>query len=157
ARVIELYWHPLSIMPWRVRIALREKGLAYESVKVNVYGTSERSAEFLRLNPFGQIPVLVDDGLAIAESMAIVEYLEERYPEPPLMPADAATRARVRQWMGWSTDYWPLAWKKWIAPRLPDAQWTDASVAQGRCEIAMHLDVLESALATREWIVERYS
>src|SRR5262249_23499923 len=53
--------------------------------------------------------------------------------------------------------YWPAAWKKWIAPRLPNAQWTDASVEEGRRAIGAHLDVLESALAKGEWIVERYS
>jgi glutathione S-transferase len=154
---VKLHWHPFSIIPWRIRIALREKGLSCEEEKVNVYSSSQRNAEFLRLNPFGQIPVLEDGDLVIAESIAILEYLEETHPHPPLMPTSPAARAIVRQFMCWSTDYWPPAWKKWMAPRLPGAVWTDESVAQGRKEIAAHLDVLESRLATRDWLVTGYS
>jgi glutathione S-transferase len=154
---VRLYWHPLSIIPWRVRIALREKGLACEEMKVDVYSSPRRSAEFLALNPFGQIPVLEDEGLVIAESIAILEYLEERHPSPSLMPADVAARATARQLMCWSTDYWPPAWKKWIAPRLPGATWTDDSVREGRDEIAAHLDVLEPYLAKQEWLAGSYS
>jgi glutathione S-transferase len=153
---VKLYWHPFSIIPWRVRIALREKGLPCEDVKVDVT-TLSRNAEFLRLNPFGQIPVLEDEGLIIAESMAILEYLEERYPDPPLMPKNAQPRAIARQFMCWSTDYWPPAWKKWMAPRLPNTKWTEQSVGEGRKEIAAHLDVLEARLANRDWLVEDYS
>jgi glutathione S-transferase len=154
---LKLYWHPFSIIPWRVRIALREKGLRCEEISVDVYSSTRRSQEFLRLNPFGQIPVLEDGDLVIAESIAILEYLEERYPDPPLMPRDVETRATVRQLMCWGTDYWPPAWKKWVAPRLPEAEWTDESVLEGRREIAAHLDVLEMPLKEREWLVGDYS
>jgi Glutathione S-transferase, N-terminal domain len=114
---VKLYWHPFSIMPWRIRIALREKRLAAEEVLVDVTTSGTRKPEFLRLNPFGQIPVLEDGALTISESMAILEYLEERYPEPALLPRELPLRARARELMCWSTDYWPPAWKKWMAPR----------------------------------------
>lgn len=154
---MKLYWHPFSIIPWRVRIALREKGLSCEEEKVDVHSSPHRSAEFLRLNPFGQIPVLEDGDLVIAESIAILEYLEEAYPLPVLMPRNAAERATVRQLMCWSTDYWPPAWKKWMAPRLPRIAWTDESVSEGRKEIRAHLDVLEKRLAEQDWLVGSYS
>lgn len=96
---MKLYWHPLSIMPWRVRIALHEKGIEYDLESVNVYSSKERAPEFLRLNPFGQIPVLVDGGVTISESIAILEYLEERFPTPALMPNEPVHRAAVRQLM----------------------------------------------------------
>jgi glutathione S-transferase len=154
---MKLYWHPYSIMPWRVRIALQEKALDCSLEKVDVFSSTARSPEFLRLNPFGQIPVLEDDGLIITESIAILEYLEERYPLPALMPDDAPSRARVRELMCWGTDYWPLAWKKWMAPRLKSVTWTDESVSEGRKELAAHLDVLEDRLATGPWLVDSYS
>jgi glutathione S-transferase len=152
---MKLYWHPFSIIPWRVRIALREKTLTCEEVKVDI-ASLRRMPEFLRLNPFGQIPVLEDEDVVIAESIAILEYLEERYPQPALMPRDTRDRAIARQFMCWSTDYWPQAWKKWMAPRL-NIPSTNESVLEGRSEIGMHMDVLESRLADRDWLVGSYS
>ena len=154
---MRLYWHPLSIIPWRVKIALHEKGLPHDEVQIDVYSSTERSPELLQLNPFGQIPILEDEGLVIAESIAILEYLEERYPLPALMPSGPVVRATVRQLMCWSTDYWPRAWKKWMAPHLPGGTWTDESVAEGRKEIAAHLDVIELRLTGQQWLVGKYS
>jgi glutathione S-transferase len=90
-------------MPWRVRIALAEKDLAHELVRVDLPAGEQRTAGFRRLSPFGQIPVIDDDGLVISESVAILEYLEERHPEPALLPLEVADRARVRELMCWST------------------------------------------------------
>jgi glutathione S-transferase len=154
---VKLYWHPFSIMPWRIRIALREKRLAAEEVLVDVTTSGTRKPEFLRLNPFGQIPVLEDGALTISESIAILEYLEERYPEPALLPHELPLRARARELMCWSTDYWPPAWKQWMAPRLPGAPWTEDSIAEGRRELAAHLDVLAPNLAHHDWLVGSYS
>ncbi|MEM7016670.1 MAG: glutathione S-transferase family protein [Pseudomonadota bacterium] len=154
---MKLYWHTFSIIPWRVRIALYEKGLEYEDVSTNVYSSRGKPPELLKLNPFGQIPVFEDDGLVIAESIAILEYLEDRYPYPALMPDDVSSRATVRQLMCWSTDYWPPAWKKWMAPRLQGIPWTDESVEEGRQEIAHHLDVIQPYLEQNDWLVGEYS
>ena len=157
--MIRLYTHPFSIVPWRVRIALHEKGIKYELVETNLYSQAA-TPEFLELNPFAQIPVLDDDGFVIAESIAILEYLEEEYPAPELLPRDIRLRATARKLMCWGTDYWPGAWKKWMAPRLPDGlaePWTDESVAQGRSEICLHLDVLDRQLGDKDWLVGEYS
>ena len=157
--MIKLYTHPFSIVPWRVRIALHEKGLEYKSVITDLY-TKKPEQSFLELNPFAQIPVLDDSGFVIAESLAILEYLEERYPTPALMPTEIRLRATVRKLMCWGTDYWPIAWKKWMAPRLPEGlgdPWTDESVAEGKAEICHHLDVIGEQLADRKWLVGTYS
>ncbi len=77
----------------RVRIALAEKGLAYETVTIDL---SDRPAWLYDKNPLGKVPVLEEDTLCLPESVVIVEYLEERYPEPALLPADPAARALVR-------------------------------------------------------------
>ncbi len=81
---------------YRVRIALALKGLAYEQVFVNLRHQEQAGAGYLQLNPAGLVPLLVDDTGSHAQSLAIVEYLDERHPRPPLLPADAAGRARVR-------------------------------------------------------------
>jgi glutathione S-transferase len=59
--------------------------------------------------------------------------------------------------MCWSTDYWPPAWKKWMAPRLRGASWTETSVQEGRLEIAAHLDVVAARLSGQRWLVGDYS
>jgi glutathione S-transferase len=77
----------------RVRIVLAEKELEYEAVEINL---DDRPAWLYEKNPLGRVPVLEEDGLVLPESLVIVEYLEERYPEPPLWPADAGERALAR-------------------------------------------------------------
>jgi RNA polymerase-associated protein len=77
----------------RVRIALAEKGLEYELVEIDL---DDRPAWLYEKNPLGKVPVLEEDGLVLPESLVINEYLDERYPEPPLWPADAAVRALAR-------------------------------------------------------------
>lgn len=156
---MQLYTHPFSIVPWRVRIALHEKGLEYEPVVTDLY-TKAPESSFLALNPFAQIPVLDDDGFVIAESHAILEYLEEKHPTPALMPNDLKQRATIRKLMCWGTDYWPSAWKKWMAPRFPEGlgdPYTEQSVAEGKAEIGHHLDVLEAQLSGNRWLVGEFS
>jgi glutathione S-transferase len=77
----------------RVRIVLTEKAIPYEAVNVDL---DERPAWIFDLNPTGRVPVLEDDGIVLPESRVIMEYLEERFPEPALLPADPAARALVR-------------------------------------------------------------
>ena len=77
----------------RVRIVLAEKGIAYDPVEIDL---DDRPAWIYDLNPKGRVPVLDEDGLVLPESLVISEYLEERYPEPPLLPPDPADRAAIR-------------------------------------------------------------
>ena len=92
------YWRSSSA--WRVRLALHFKGIAFERRVVNLIkdGGEQHAADFATLNPSRQVPVLVtDDGRTVAQSMAIIGYLEEQVPAPPLLPADPWLRARARQ------------------------------------------------------------
>jgi glutathione S-transferase len=156
--MIRLHWHPFSLIPRRVRIALREKGIPHEEVEVDVLRRANRGPEFRRLNPFGQIPVLEDGSLVICESVAILEYLEERFPAPSLLSADVATRATTRQFMLWSGDYINGAWEAWMAPVIaPDRPVDAAAREKARDDIAAHLDVVERRLAGRDWLVDGYS
>jgi pyrimidodiazepine synthase len=77
----------------RARIVLAEKGLELEVVEIDL---SDRPDWLYEKNPKGRVPVIEEDGLVLPESVVIMEYLEERYPEPPLLPADPADRAAVR-------------------------------------------------------------
>ena len=80
----------------RVRIALNLKGLSYEYVAVDLRTEQHSGAEFTALNPQGLVPALVHEGQVLIQSPAIIEWLEERYPAPALLPPDPAARARVR-------------------------------------------------------------
>lgn len=155
---MKLWWHPFSVFPRRVRIAMREKGLACDEMVVDLPAGALKQPEFLRLNPFGQVPVLEDGGLVIAESIAILEYLEERHPSPPLLPADAAARARVRELMLWSNGHLAPAWKGALAPLFaPDVRADDPSVRDGRAALGQYLDVLEARLGDAPWLAGGYS
>lgn len=94
---LHAYWR--SSASYRVRIALNLKGLAYETVPVDLkaHGGAQHSDAFLRLNPNGRVPALeLDDGTVLTQSLAIIEWLEESFASPPLLPADPIGRARAR-------------------------------------------------------------
>lgn len=88
-----------SPAPRCLRMFLLEKGLAVAAVTVDVFAGDNREARFLAINPAGQTPALsLDDGTALAEAVAIAEYLEELHPNPPLIGSHALERAQTRQW-----------------------------------------------------------
>jgi glutathione S-transferase len=93
--MLKLYHIPLSANSRRVWITLLEKRLSFEEVVLKLDG-DQYQEEFIKLNPFHHIPVLVDDGFRVLESLAILDYLEAKYPTPSLMPTDAKAIATVR-------------------------------------------------------------
>jgi maleylacetoacetate isomerase len=95
---MKLYTYFRSSAAYRARIALNLKGLAYESISKDLrkQAGEHRRAEYLSLNPQGFVPALEDEGRVFTQSIAIIEYLEEKFPAPPLLPRDAAERAQVR-------------------------------------------------------------
>lgn len=93
--MLKLYHTPLSINSRRVWVALLEKGLDFETVEVDL-GGEQFQPEFLAMNPFHHIPVLVDGELTVIESFAILDYLEARYPTPALVPPQPEQIATVR-------------------------------------------------------------
>ena len=93
---MRLYGYFRSSAAFRVRIALNLKGLAYEPRFVHLARGEHRQAEYGALNPQGLVPALEDGGKLLTQSLAIIEYLEEKHPSPPLLPKDLLGRARVR-------------------------------------------------------------
>ena len=95
---MQLYSYFRSSAAYRVRIALHLKGLAFDTIPVHLLrnGGEQHSSAYRALNPSELVPTLVDQGLALGQSVAILEYLEEAYPTPALLPLERAQRAQVR-------------------------------------------------------------
>ena len=96
---MKLYTYFRSSAAYRVRIALSLKGLSYDAVPVHLLkdGGQHLQDEYRKINPSGLVPSFQDDRITLTQSMAIIEYLEEIHPEPPLLPKDAPGRGRVRE------------------------------------------------------------
>ena len=94
---MKLYTYWRSSAAYRVRIGLNFKGLEAEQIVVSLPDGGQRNAAYLALNPQGLVPTFIDGEVHLTQSMAILEYLDEVYPDPALLPNDPAGRARVRQ------------------------------------------------------------
>jgi len=95
---MKLYVFPFAPNPRKVLCYLKEKGIELELVNVNIAAGEQKRPDFLAKNPLGALPVLeLDDGSHLTESLAIIEYLEERNPKPPMIGTSPAERARVRE------------------------------------------------------------
>jgi maleylacetoacetate isomerase len=95
---MKLYHYFRSSASYRVRIALNLKRLPYEAVDIDLRppASAQRTAEYLAINPLGLVPVLIDGAHTLTQSLAIIEYLDETHPQPPLLPKEPLARARVR-------------------------------------------------------------
>jgi glutathione S-transferase len=94
--MIKLYDFKSSPNSQRVKVVLEEKKLPFEIVPIDLRKGEQKTPEFLKLNPYGKVPVLTDGDTVLYESCIINEYLDEKYPNPPLMPADLGKRAKAR-------------------------------------------------------------
>lgn len=93
----ELHDYARASSAARVRIALALKGLAVTTAEIDLTAGAQHEADFRALNPQGMVPVYADERTTLSQSLAIIEYLDERYPDPPLLPASPLERARARQ------------------------------------------------------------
>jgi glutathione S-transferase len=154
---VVLYSGPLSLFTGKVRIALDEKGLAYELVSVpfSRAGYEPKHPKVVELNPKQQVPVLVDGDLAIYDSTIIFEYLEERHPEPALYPRDPARKARCRVLEAAADEiFFPSIWEliREVFYKPDGAGRDETAVANAKQAIAMHYDRLERHLGEQPYL-----
>jgi len=95
--MMRLFNYHRSSTSYRLRIALELKGLTYENIPVNLLKSEQKEADFTARNPYASLPMLEADGRDRAQSMAMLEWLEEAYPDPPLMPSDIEDRFTARE------------------------------------------------------------
>lgn len=151
-----LYHLWLSPYCRKVRVVLKEKKLDFE---LKVESVWERRPEFLALNPAGQVPVLVEeDGTTVSDSVAISEYLEEVYPEPPLVGRDAKERAEVRRLVAWFDLKFGhevmrnLVGEKMMKRFLGRGEPNSAAIRAGHQNIHYHLEYIGYLADRRKWL-----
>lgn len=150
-----LYHHPLSPFCRKVRLCLGEKRIEVELVEERYW---EKTPEFLRRNPAGQVPILRMAGRTMADSTAICEWIEETVPEPRLLPEGADARYEVRRLVGWfdgkfhaevtSRLMGERVLKKLMGGGVPDSQ----AIKSGSKAARAHLDYMTALLEHRRWL-----
>ncbi len=151
----KLFHVPLSPFCRKVRLCLAEKKIECELAEERYW---EEDPDFLKRNPAGKVPILRIDGKTMAESTPICEYLDETYPEPPLMPKSAQARYEVRRLVGWFDDkfhhevtaklLYERVNKKVMGRGYPDSR----HVKEGAKAIKYHLDYMSWLLDHRRWL-----
>lgn len=151
----KLFHVPLSPFCRKVRLSLAEKKIECELAEERYW---EKDPDFLRRNPAGKVPVLKIDGKTMSESTAICEYLEEKYPEPALLPKAADARYEVRRLVAWFDDkfhaevtsklLYERVNKKVMGEGFPDSK----NVKAGARAIKYHLDYMAWLLDRRRWL-----
>ncbi len=158
--MLKLHSHPFSTFGRRVQIALKEKSIPCEQVLVDMVARKHREPDYLALNPYSRVPTLIDGDLVLYESTAILNYLEARFPEPSLLPADAKGRALVDMHMKLCDLQFTRQAGTIIFPKrfLPKERWDEKLFAQMRVDIDKHLAILDRQLGDNEYMVaNKYS
>ena len=148
--MLTFYYGSGSPYAWRVWLALEYKGIPYELKTMSFSAGDLKRPEFRAINPRGKVPAVVDDGFALYESVAIVEYLDERYQSgSALFPGDAQQRALVRRLVQEADQYYAIAMEKIVDQVLftPQDKWDLAAIAAARAELAEELQRWESSAA----------
>ncbi len=142
----------------RTKIALHEKGLVYERVTLDLAKKDQKRPEFLKLNPYGKVPVLNDSGKILFESCIINEYLDEQYPNPPLMPKDPHLRGRGRVLVDYGLNY--LHEPYWVlrGEMLKRESERDTATVEEKRQALRHLlQYLEEALDDKPYFLGEMS
>lgn len=151
---VTVWDHPLSPYAQKVKIALREKGVTFETAIPGGIGVGGAAGEFVAANPRAEVPALIHDGVGIFDSTIILEYIEDAWPEPPLLPATPADRARVRMIEEVVDTHleavnWGLSELRWF--RRAEGPLGDALSTRAREQVRGYYSWLERELGDREW------
>jgi glutathione S-transferase len=139
----------------RARWTLQELGVDFEAIKVNLTEGDHKRPQFLELNRAAKVPVLVDDDLVLTESVAIVCYLAEKYPQAGLMPKDLASRAQVHRWLLFTATeleqpLWRIARHEFL---YPEEKRSPADVALAREDFMPMAEVMDRHMRGRAYVV----
>lgn len=144
----------------KVRIVLAEKGLSYELIEVDITKGENRRPEFLRLNPYGRVPVLIDEDTTVYDSTIINEYLEDEYPEPPVLPAvgNSSLRARARLFEDFAdTSFTPQVGQLMVEMAKPEAERDTERLGRLQQGVGRVLDYLNHELQGQQFLASNFS
>jgi len=157
---IKLYDFGPSPNCQRVEIALHEKGLSYEIEPIDLRKREQKKPEFLKLNPYGKVPVIVDGQRVLFESCIINEYLDEQYPTPPLMPKDPYKRARIRVLIDYGlnyihSQYWAIRGELYVKKEEGERDWK--LIEETTQQLRELLQYLENALGDKAYFMGEFT
>lgn len=157
-RPIKLYDFASSPNCQRVIVVMEEKKLPYEKVPVDLKKMEQKKPDFLKLNPYGKVPVIIDGATVLYESLIINEYLEEKYPETPLLPKDPAKRAKARILLDYGMNHLDGPYQKIRKEMMKDEKERDQQMIEGaRKELKHMLGRFERELADQSYLAGDFS
>lgn len=156
--MIKLYDFKSSPNCQRVKVVLAEKNLPYDTVPVDLRNKEQKSPEYLKLNPYGKVPALTDDGTVLYESLIINEYLEEKYPNPPLLPKDPAQKAKARILIDYGMAHFDAPYQKLRMELMKDAKEQSQLIIDGaKSELRKLLQRFEDELGDQPYLMGDFS
>lgn len=157
--MIKLYTFPLSTNGRKVHMALEEVKANYEIALVDLMKGEQKNPEYLKLNPNGKVPTLVDDSLVMWESVAMLLYLADKFPAANLLPAALADRARAFQWAVWqpTTFGMPAATLFRQFRFTPEDKRDQKVIDNARAEVSKNSEILAGGLQGREYVGGTFS
>jgi glutathione S-transferase len=142
----------------RVKVVLEEKKIPYETVPVDLGKKEQKKPDFLKLNPYGKVPVIVDGGATLYESCIINEYLEDKYPEPALMPKDPSRKARVRLLIDYGLNHLNASYQKLREALMKDEkERSQESIAAATRELKELLQRFEQEMGEQPYLAGDFS
>jgi glutathione S-transferase len=155
---IKLYDFLSSPNCQRVKVVLAEKKLPYETIPIDLKKGEQKKAEFLKLNPYGKVPVIIDGATDLYESLIINEYLDEKYPEPPLMPKDHAKRAKIRILIDYGMNHVDVPYQKIRHELLKDAkERNQETIDAAKTDLKNRLQRLEREIGDQPFLAGDFS
>ena len=148
--MIKLYGHEVSGNVYKVRLLLSLLNIDYEYIRVDLFKGEHKTPEYLKINSFGQVPVLVDDNLALADSQAILVYLARKYGNEQWLPVDAESLSQIVRWL--STTTGEIRQGVEYARQFHLLGIKSVNIEVARQKSAFILDRVNHHLAGREWL-----
>jgi glutathione S-transferase len=156
--MVKLYDFKSSPNCQRVKVVLEEKKIPYETVNIDLRAGAQKTPEYLKINPYGKVPAMVDGDTVIYESCIINEYLEEKYPVPRLLPTDPTARAKARILIDFGLTQMDSVYTKLRLEMTKDEKERDPEIINAvKEDIKKRLHRLEHELGDKEYLMGDFS